>query len=278
MEPRRLVAALDGTDQQSGGMKVLVRLDDFTPNRHRKRWARVTELLDSLAIRPLVAVVPDDQYFGDAASDPVFWDEVRALESQGWIIGLHGATHEVVPIPKGVPHEIFFASKSEFVGLTGDAQLIKIAAAWEAFERHGIRPRVFVAPNHGFDALTVEAVRRHGKMPFISDGIALRPYSDRELVWLPQIDWKVPMLRVGFRTVCLHPSTMDDRELARITRQLRAVRADVVSFDALREGTARARGVADVSFKLVYEGFFRTRESLYELLSRLTRRGSRAAS
>lgn len=254
-------------------MKVLVRLDDFTPNRHHARWTRVGELLRRLRIRPLVAVVPEDRYFGSVDSDEAFWAEVRTL-AHDCDIGLHGETHEVVPIPGGAAREIFFASKSEFVGLPVEEQLRKITAAWESFARHGVRPRVFIAPNHGFDAQTVEAVRRHGKMRYISDGIALRPYSDRDLIWLPQIDWKVPMLRVGFRTVCLHPSTMGDREFARITRQLEAVHASVVSVDALDGAAPPALGRADRAFGLAFRGFFHARESLHALLLLLAGRGA----
>jgi predicted deacetylase len=257
---------MDRADHRCGTVKVLVRLDDFTPNRHRERWSRVTNMLRGLGIRPLVAVVPADRYFGPGASDDAFWSDVRELETSGWHVGLHGETHEVEPIPGGADREIFFASKSEFVGLPLEAQLRKITVAWDTFARHGVHPQVFIAPNHGFDAQTVEAVRRHGKMRYISDGIALRPYSDRDLVWLPQIDWKVPVLRVGFRTVCLHPSTMDDREFARITRQLEAVHVNVLSVDELGGTAPRSLGPADRAFGFAFHGFFRARESLLALL------------
>lgn len=259
-------------------MKILVRLDDFTPHRHRGRWERVGEMLRGLGIRPLVAVVPDDHYFGSGGSDETFWREVRAREADGWHIGLHGDTHEVVPIPRGANREIFFASKSEFVGLPVEDQLRKISKAWDTFAQHGVRPRVFIAPNHGFDANTVEAVRRHGMMRTISDGIALRPYSDRDLLWLPQLDWQVPLFRFGFRTVCLHPSTQDDREFERIRRQLTAVRASVVSVEELEKGTPRALGLADRTFGFAFRGLYHARESLYALTQLLAGRSTRVSS
>src|SRR5437588_8124748 len=152
-------------------MKVLVRLDDFTPNRNVSRWGQIEYVLDSLGIKPLVACIPSDRYFGPAPTTEEFWDQVRKLQRKGWAIAVHGETHLVTPIAPGTSQEIFFAEKAEFVGLPEDVQLQKVARAWRAFAEQGVRPKVFVAPNHGFDANTVRAICKHGAMPFVSDGV-----------------------------------------------------------------------------------------------------------
>ena len=147
-------------------------------------WARVEAVLDRYGIRPIVAVIPNDRYFGPAATTDDFWQQVQGLQAKGWAIGLHGDTHLVRPIAPGVEREIFFATKSEFVGLPLDEQVRKLESIWQEFVSHDVRPVAFIAPNHGFDANTVRAVAQQGAMPFISDGISLRLFKDRGLIWL----------------------------------------------------------------------------------------------
>jgi hypothetical protein len=249
-------------------MKILARLDDLTPNRNVVRWKQIEQILDRLGIRPLVACVPDDKYFGSGPTTGAFWEDVRGLHRKGWEIALHGETHEVTTIAAGVNHEVFFADKSEFVGLSEEAQLGKLTRAWNLFAEQGIEPRVFVAPNHGFDANTVRAVRRHGAMGWISDGISWRVFRDRDLVWLPQLDWRVPRLGFGFRTVCLHPCTMSDSDIAHFAEAAAAVKHSFTSVDEIDHQKVRPRGTADFLFEKAFTAWLRTKVALYRRVSR----------
>lgn len=234
-------------------MRVLIRLDDFTPNRNRERWREVGAILDDLRVRPLVAVVPEDRYFGSAPTTMEFWDSVRELQAKGWSIGMHGETHLVKPIPAGTRREISFATKSEFIGLTLEAQLAKLRRAWAIFLANDVRPVAFVAPNHGFDSTTVEALRLHGAMRLVSDGISWRISRSRGLIWLPQFDWKIPRLRFGFRTACLHPSTMSGSEMARFAREARAVRRSCIGVEDIDPDAVGTRGVVDLAFAKAFQ-------------------------
>jgi predicted deacetylase len=58
-------------------------------------WRSVEQALLELDVKPIVAVVPDNQ---DAAlkvgeENKNFWDDVRAWQERGWTIGLHGYQH-----------------------------------------------------------------------------------------------------------------------------------------------------------------------------------------
>lgn len=249
-------------------MTILVRLDDYTPNRRREGWAAVGTILDELGIRPLVAVVPDDRYFGDTPTTAAFWDEVRGLQAKGWGIGVHGETHDVVPIARGAAREIFFATKSEFIGLSLPAQLAKLDASWRAFAANGVTPVAFVAPNHGFDAATVRALREQGRIQWISDGISWRPYRDRGLAWIPQIDWKLPRLRFGLRTVCLHPSTMTPREIDAFGEAARRAAGDFIAVDQLAPSGVCDRGVSDAIFEAGFVAYYRMKVALYHAYRR----------
>lgn len=249
-------------------MKILARLDDLTPNRNVGRWKQVEQIMDRLDIRPVVACVPDDKYFGPASATAAFWEDLRNLQGKGWEIALHGETHQVTKIPPEATHEVFFADKSEFVGLPEEEQLAKLTRAWNLFAEQGVKPRVFVAPNHGFDANTVRAILRHGAMQWISDGISWRVFHDRGLVWLPQLDWRIPRLRFGFRTVCLHPCTMSDGDIARFARAAEAAQPCFISVDEIDPQTVGPRGRADVLFEKVFAVFLRFKEALHRRVSR----------
>jgi predicted deacetylase len=247
-------------------MKLLIRLDDFSPNRNVEAWNRVEAILDGCGVRPLVAVIPSDRYFGAAVSNADFWMQVRRLHAKGWAIGLHGETHLVVPIAPGAQHEIFFATKSEFVGLPFKDQARKLESGWQQFLAHGVRPVAFVAPNHGFDAETVRAVVQHGNLRFIGDGIGLRLFADRGLVWLPQIDWRIPRLRFGFRSVCLHPSTMTAREIDDFAMRLAAVAPACISLSEIEIGKVRERSPGDALFERAFRVYFKIKEALGRVL------------
>lgn len=250
-------------------MKVVIRLDDYTPNRDVPAWDRVEAMLERHAVRPLVAVVPDDRYFGARATTETFWEDVRRLAQRGWAIGLHGDTHEVVSLAASAEREIFFAKKSEFVGLSFEAQLGKLTRAYDNFVAHGVRPVAFVPPNHGFDRNTVRALIQHGGMHIVSDGIALRPYRDRQLLWLPTLDWRVPRIPVGFRTVCLHPSSMAASELARLERDLPRIKRHVVSLEQIDPTIAGPKSVADKAFAALFRVYFNCKESMAAALHKV---------
>jgi len=254
-------------------MRVLIRLDDFTPNRNRERWREVGAILDDLGVKPLVAVVPEDRYFGSAPTTVDFWDSVREMQAKGWSIGLHGETHLVKPIPAGTRHEISFATKSEFVGLTLQAQLEKLQRAWTIFLTNGVRPVAFVAPNHGFDRHTVDALRRHGEMRLLSDGVSLRPFNEGGLCWLPQVDWRIPRIPLGFRTACLHPSTMSAKEIAAFAKSAkRAVRSIVTIGDIDIEGVT-PKGLRDAVLEWLLSGYITVKERMVSLLAARVSRG-----
>ena len=268
---------MDGSNSERAGMRVLIRLDDFTPNSNRESWGKIGAILDDLRIKPLVAVVPEDRYFGPEPTTADFWSSVRELQAKGWSIGLHGETHIVERIPVGMRGEISFATKSEFIGLPLEAQLEKLRRAWATFVANGVRPVAFVAPNHGFDRITVEALSRHGQIRVVSDGVSLRPFMDRGLCWLPQVDWRMPKIPLGFRTVCLHPSTMSAADIAEFARSAERAVGSFVALDELDLEHAQPRTPGDAALEYLLSGYIAVKERIARLLAvRATRMASRA--
>ena len=60
----------------------LLRLDDLCPTVDRERWRKFRSLIAEFALRPILAVVPDNRDPGLDFSppDPAFWDQMRALQ------------------------------------------------------------------------------------------------------------------------------------------------------------------------------------------------------
>src|SRR6266404_3789233 len=128
------------------GARYLIRLDDACNTMHRGNWDRVEQILDAHGVRPIAAVIPDNQdstlKFESPRAD--FWDKVRAWYAKGWSIGLHGHTHMMHPTRAKLV--LPFYQRSEFAGLSLDAQAEKVRAAWRAFLSEGIEPKIWVAP------------------------------------------------------------------------------------------------------------------------------------
>jgi predicted deacetylase len=104
-----------------------------------------------------------------------------------------------------------YYKRSEFAGLSLDQQKAKIQVAWRIFLSQGIEPRIWVAPAHSFNKLTLIALREETSISVVSDGIAWDTFYEHGFHWIPQQLWKPVSRRSGLWTVCLHPNQMDER-------------------------------------------------------------------
>lgn len=198
----------------------LIRLDDACPEMDCRRWQQVEDVLDEFDVRPIVAVVPDNQDsdLKYQCADPNFWNKVRGWQSKGWAIAMHGHTHvmhatnEKLLVP--------YYGRSEFAGLPLEQQKGKIRSAWSFLLSQGIEPRIWVAPAHSFNELTLKALREETSIRIVSDGIAWGAFYDRGFHWIPQQIWNFAPRRSGLWTVCLHPNQMDEASMARLRRDI----------------------------------------------------------
>jgi hypothetical protein len=174
---------------------------------HRQRWQAMEELLDEFAIKPIVAVIPSNEDPGMIFDNPdsEFWQRVQRWQLKGWTIGLHGYSH--VMRPTMVRQILPFYDRSEFSGLSYQDQAEKIRKGLAIFRKHDVVPKVFVAPAHCFDRVTVDVIRNESEIRVISDGIALNPFYQRGLYWLPQQLWDFSYKPFGVWTICVHPNT-----------------------------------------------------------------------
>jgi len=138
-------------------------------------WAEIESVLIQREIKPILAVVPDNQDPVLQVDPPVgdFWERVRTWRDRGWTISLHGFQHRYVSQNAGL---VAIRKKSEFAGLPAEEQQKKLRRGVEILEREGITPRVWIAPGNTFDDTTVALLPEFG-IRIICDGYFRFPYA-----------------------------------------------------------------------------------------------------
>ena len=191
--------------------RYLLRFDDLCPTMNWPIWRKVEQVLLALDVRPIVAIVPDnqDEALKVSEENENFWTEVRNWQARGWTIGLHGYQHLYATESSGLLGINHF---SEFSGLSYEEQRWKLERALDIFEREQVVANLWVAPGHSFDQMTLQALRDVG-VRTVSDGFYLRPHLDsRGIMWLPQQLWRFRSVPFGLWTICFHINswTIDD--------------------------------------------------------------------
>ncbi len=225
--------------------RYILRMDDACPTIDSPRWARFEALFDELGIKPIVAIVPDNQDpdLHQGVPDERFWDRARGWQDKGWAIGLHGFRHILPPFHS--KQYLPFHPRSEFAGFSLEDQAAKLRQGWDLLAQRGLTPTIWVAPAHSFDRLTLDALARETPIRIVSDGIARDQYFADGFHWLPQQTWSLTPKRSGLWTVCLHPNSMSDKEFDLFAVQLRGpYRGKVVGVDGVKL-TTRPRSLGD---------------------------------
>jgi predicted deacetylase len=199
--------------------QFLLRFDDICPTMNWSIWAEIEALLLQYKIRPILAVVPDNQDPKLMASPPVldFWDRVRDWQACGWTIAMHGYQHVYVNGNRGL---IGVTPQSEFAGLPRIVQNEKLLRGLDIFAREGVRADCWVAPSHSFDWTTVDLLAELG-VRVISDGLWHWPHTDsRGVTWVPQQLWnRLRPMPPGVWTVCNHHSGWSEHETERFRHE-----------------------------------------------------------
>ncbi|PAQ10895.1 DUF2334 domain-containing protein [Mesorhizobium temperatum] len=205
--------------------KLVIRVDDIHP---RMKWATFMRFVEGLSRRGLTAtlgVIPEcmDAQLCHDAPRKEFWDTIRQLSTEGWIVAQHGYRHVY-----DISHANYLGirNRSEFAGHPLDIQAERLAAGAEILLAEGLRSDVFMAPWHTFDNTTLKALERTG-FRYVTDGYGFWPYSEGELIMVPQLFARPHGWRLGVYTSCIHLDGMSDVEIERMVGGLQ--RFEVVS-------------------------------------------------
>ncbi|HWX21814.1 MAG TPA: DUF2334 domain-containing protein [Candidatus Binatia bacterium] len=210
--------------------KYLLRFDDICPTMNWRVWSEIEAALVEHQLKPLLAVVPDNQDPALRVDAPAadFWERVRQWQARGWPIALHGFQHRYIAERPGI---ITPRKKTEFAGVPAAQQEEKLRRGVEIFQRHGIQPRVWIAPSNSFDATTVSLLPKFG-IHIVSDGYVRFPFlRPREVLWLPQQLFGFRPAPPGVWTVCYHHNHWTAADLGKFRADLRRFRAGIWSLD-----------------------------------------------
>lgn len=191
-------------------MKIAVRLDDITPGMDWKKFLEFKEILDRYGIKPLIGVVPDnkDSMLSVEEERKDFFEYVKGLQEEGWVIAMHGCTHIYDSKSGGMFPLNNFA---EFAGNSLEVQRKKIADGKAVLAEKGITTDFFMAPAHAYDKNTLEALKEHG-FTRITDGFGKFPYTFHGLTFYPISFRMSDSLKQpdGYTTMVVHTNTIDD--------------------------------------------------------------------
>ena len=145
----------------------LLRLDDASEHWNKENWIRMHDLLRKYDINPIIAIIPhnEDSKLLQFEEDMEFWERVGDWITEGWIPALHGYNH-VLSSPHGGINPV--NRRSEFAGVEPDIQRQKIREGFAILKAHNINPKIFVAPAHTFDDVTLEVLKEETDIRIIS--------------------------------------------------------------------------------------------------------------
>ncbi len=229
-------------------MKIVIRMDDIAPGMDMGKFRRFKRLLDEHHVQPLIGVVPDNHdqglIIGDDERDrdrrernipvpverrksdrrnvedpdikednPGFWRMIRNLQSEGWIIAMHGLNHAYTTKEGGL---LPLNHKSEFAGIPLENQKEMIAEGKSILAGHGIATDFFMAPSHSYDKNTLEALLENG-FRRITDGFGRHSYRRYDITFYPisyRRDTAIKDKKEGYTTFVVHCNTLTNEDFA----------------------------------------------------------------
>jgi predicted deacetylase len=235
--------------------RYLVRFDDICSTMNWPMWQRVEKLLLKFAVRPLLAVVPEnlDPNLNVHPPRGDFWEQVRTWQARGWTIGWHGYQHRYSTASGGI---IGIHVGSEFADEKESVQREKLHAARRIFDEQRVVPEAWIAPGHSFDAVTVRLLPEFG-IRVISDGYSWRPARRAECVWVPQQLWRFHDLAFGTWTVCYHFNTWSEGAFRQFERDLEQYASRLTNLEEVLKGTVPVAKFADRLFESTYRELVR---------------------
>tara|TARA_Y100001960_G_scaffold189171_1_gene198340 strand:- start:749 stop:1216 length:468 start_codon:yes stop_codon:yes gene_type:complete len=123
-----------------------------------------------------------------------------------------------------------YGGDSEFVGLSFEEQQKKINLGLEIFKKKGFDVKVFFAPNHTFDYNTIKACKSLGFKSII-DGYGLTPYYENEILFIPQLFYKLYSLPFGIQTIQLHLNYFSSDDYLNLEKFVKKNKEKIITFN-----------------------------------------------
>lgn len=227
-------------------MRTAIRLDDITPDMDYVKFNKMKAILDAADIKPLIGVVPysRDEKLRIEKPHEDFADMLKELESDGWVIALHGYNHLYTTKDKGIfPINNF----SEFAGVDYDKQYMMINEGLSQLRSWDVNPVMFMAPGHTFDMNTLKALKAN-KITKITDGFGDRPYIRDDVTFYPISKKRSECIsdKEGYSTYVLHTNTMSDEGIEAFGKMINSNRDKFISYSEYLKVDAEERNLAGI--------------------------------
>ena len=225
-------------------MHITIRIDDVTPDMDFEKFYRFKAILDKHGIKPLIGVVPDNKDKKLQKSEPRedFWEYIRSLQQEGWVVAMHGYNHVYTTRKAGM---FPISDKSEFAGVAYPRQDEMIREGKRILKSHGIITDFFMAPSHSYDKNTLRALKVNG-FHRITDGFAISPYKMDDITFYPISVSRARTLsskEEGIVSFVYHTATMSGRDFENFEKLFD--RAKVVSYDEFLHYDIKVRGLSE---------------------------------
>jgi len=249
--------------------KYIIRLDDACPTMDHDKWLKMENLLDKYAIKPMVAVIPDNKdsaFNHECIDDHLFWSRVRAWQKKGWEIAQHGYTHEYVSKNSG--SFTIGNQYSEFAGLLYSVQKEKIKKGYQLLQEKGLTIQSWIAPAHTFDYDTVRALQEETDIKIISDSIALYPYQHKGFTWIPVQVANFIKVPFGYWTICIHPNEFNDKDFEKLEKAIQRFQTQIITTDEVKAYEGIAVKVINYVFKITFNVLIRYKRKFHPVVKK----------
>ena len=210
----------------------IFRLDDIAPNMNWQMLNRVKKLFNQHNVKPIIGVIPKNED-KELKSYPLcpfnFWTEIKNLKEQGWEIAMHGYEH-LYNKQCNKNDYMGYGGNTEFVDLPFETQLNKLNLGLEIFKKQNLDVKVFFAPNHTFDQNTIKACKTLG-FKSIVDGYGFTPYYENEIIFIPQLFYKLFALPFGIQTMQLHLNYFLEKDYLNLEKFVIKNEKKIISYD-----------------------------------------------
>ena len=213
-------------------------MDDIAENMNWEMFKRCEMLFNKFDIKPLLGVIPNNQDpdLLKYSKEDYFWSKVKDWQNQGWEISMHGYNH-IYETETDKKDYLNLGGKSEFFGKSLEDQIKKIQQGLEVFKKKNVKIRSFYAPNHTYDLNTFKAIKHCG-IKIVVDGYGLKPYSENNLIFVPQLFYRILALPFSFQTTQIHINEWNDKDFLLFEKFINKNYEKIISFDEIIKSTS----------------------------------------
>ena len=210
---------------------ILIRIDDIAENMNWNLMEKSEILFEKYGVKPVLGVIPENKDIKllNYPKKNNFWERVRTWKDKGWEIAMHGHTHVY---DKTCEKKDYFnyGGESEFFGHPLEVQISKIKQGLKKFDSEKIKIRTFFAPNHTYDKNTFIALKKCGINEII-DGYGLMPYVENDIIFIPQLFYKILFLPFGIQSTQIHLNYWREKDFINFENFVKKNSKKIITYD-----------------------------------------------